>query len=40
MISRCLEPVKYALVDWKGLGKEKKRILKLIEERELKILRV
>lgn len=39
MVSRCIEPIKYAVLDWKGLGKDKKKILDLLKERGLEILR-
>ena len=40
MISRSAEKVTYAIVDKKGLGKEKNRILELINKENLKLLEV
>jgi D-aminoacyl-tRNA deacylase len=40
MISRSVEKVTHAIVDKKGMGKEKKRILELIEKENLKLLQV
>ncbi len=37
MVSKSVEKVTYAIIDRKGLGKEKNRILKLIQERDLEI---
>lgn len=38
MISKSIENVEYAIVDRKGLGKEKSRILELIEKKDLELL--
>jgi D-aminoacyl-tRNA deacylase len=38
MISKSIEKVEYAIVDRKGLGKEKVRILELIEKKDLQLL--
>jgi D-aminoacyl-tRNA deacylase len=38
MISKSIEKVEYAIVDRKGLGKEKVRILELIEKKDLELL--
>jgi D-aminoacyl-tRNA deacylase len=38
MISKSIEKVEYAIVDRKGLGKEKIRILELIEKKDLELL--
>ena len=40
MISKSVEKVTYAIVDRKGLGKEKSRILQLVEEKNLNLLEV
>ncbi|HEV2877273.1 MAG TPA: D-aminoacyl-tRNA deacylase, partial [Nitrososphaeraceae archaeon] len=40
MISRSAEKVTHAIVDKKGLGKEKNRILELINKENLKLLEV
>lgn len=40
MIVKCIEEVNYIVVDWKGLGKEKKRIMKLVEDTGLDVLKV
>lgn len=40
MIERCVEKVEYVVIDWKGLGKEKERILALVEEAKLSIVKV
>ena len=40
MIVKCIEEVNYIVVDWKGLGKERKRIMKLVEDTGLDVLKV
>lgn len=40
MIVKSIEEVNYIIVDWKGLGKEKKRIMKLVEDTGLDVLKV
>ncbi|MDW8045480.1 MAG: D-aminoacyl-tRNA deacylase [Nitrososphaerota archaeon] len=40
MIYRCVEDVKYAVLDWKGLGSEKERILNLVEEVGLSVVKL
>ena len=40
MISKSVEKVTHAIVDRKGLGKEKQRILQLVEEQDLELLEV
>jgi len=40
MISKSIEKVTHIIVDWKGLGKEKNRLMELIESTGLDILRV
>jgi D-aminoacyl-tRNA deacylase len=40
MIAKSIEKVTHVIVDWKGLGKQKNRIMKLIESTGLDILRV
>ena len=40
MIIKSIEKVTHIIVDWKGLGKEKNRIMELIESTGLDILRV
>ncbi|MEM2634380.1 MAG: D-aminoacyl-tRNA deacylase [Nitrososphaerales archaeon] len=40
MIHKCVEDVKYAVLDWKGLGSEKERILNLVEEFGLRVVKV
>jgi D-tyrosyl-tRNA(Tyr) deacylase len=40
MISRSAEKVTHAIVDKKGLGKEKNRILELINQENLELLEV
>ncbi|GBC74851.1 hypothetical protein HRbin06_00158 [archaeon HR06] len=37
---KSIQPIKYALLDWKGLGKEKDRIIKLIKEFGLEIIKI
>jgi D-aminoacyl-tRNA deacylase len=40
MIAKSIEKVTYIIVDWKGLGKEKKRIMRLVKNTGLEVLRV
>src|ERR687890_496065 len=40
MIAKSIEKVTYIIVDWKGLGKEKNRIMTLVENTGLEVLRV
>ena len=40
MIAKSIEKVRYIIVDWKGLGKEKNRIMRLVENTGLEVLRV
>lgn len=40
MVEKCLQKVDYAILDWKGLGKEKARIVELVERANLKILKI
>ncbi len=38
MIEKCEQEVKYAILDKKGIGKDKKRVLELLEENNLEII--
>ncbi len=40
MIRRTLAPVRYALLDWKGLGAHKDRVAKLVAQFGLEVIRV
>ena len=40
MIAKSTEPVRYAAVDWKGLGKEKSRIVQLVADCGLELIRI
>jgi len=40
MVEKCSQKVDYAILDWKGLGKEKARIVELVERANLKILKI
>jgi D-tyrosyl-tRNA(Tyr) deacylase len=40
MIAKSIEKVRYIIVDWKGLGKEKNRIMTLVENTGLEVLKV
>lgn len=40
MIIKSIEPVHYAVLDWKGLGQEKIRLLKLLEDKGLEVVRL
>ncbi len=40
MIKKCSQKVEYAILDWKGLGKEKARIVELIEKNNLRIIKI
>ena len=40
MIAKSIEKVTHIIVDWKGLGKEKKRIMQLITNTGLDILTI
>jgi D-aminoacyl-tRNA deacylase len=40
MVEKCSQKVEYAILDWKGLGKEKARIVELIEKANLKIVKI
>jgi D-aminoacyl-tRNA deacylase len=40
MIVKSVEKVTHIIVDWKGLGKEKNRIMRLIENTGLNVLKV
>ena len=38
MIERCEQEVKFAIVDKKGIGKERKRVLQLLKDNNLEII--
>jgi D-aminoacyl-tRNA deacylase len=40
MIIKSVEKVTHIVVDWKGLGKEKNRIMRLVENTGLDVLKV
>jgi len=40
MIQRTMSPVRYALIDWKGLGPHKDRIMKVVAQFGLEVIRV
>jgi D-aminoacyl-tRNA deacylase len=40
MIEKCSQKVDYAVLDWKGLGKDKARMVKLVERANLKIVKI
>ena len=40
MIARSIEKVTHVIIDWKGLGKEKNRIMGLIQDTGLEVVRV
>jgi D-aminoacyl-tRNA deacylase len=40
MVSRSTSPVRYALIDWKGMGTEKDRIIKLAQQFGLEVVRM
>ena len=40
MKNKSIEPVRYAALDWKGLGKEKKRLIDVINELDLEVIRI
>jgi D-tyrosyl-tRNA(Tyr) deacylase len=40
MIIKSVEKVTHIIVDWKGLGKEKNRIIRLVENTGLDVLKV
>jgi D-aminoacyl-tRNA deacylase len=40
MISKSIEKVTHVIVDRKGLGKEKHRILQLVDQKDLQLLEV
>jgi D-aminoacyl-tRNA deacylase len=40
MIKKCVQKVEYAILDWKGLGKMKRFIIKLVEKKGLKIIKI
>ena len=40
MVSRCVEEVKYAVLDWKGLATEKQKILRFVDELGLEVVKV
>ncbi len=40
MVAKSIEPVRYAAVDWKGLGTEKVRIVELVTECGLELLKI
>lgn len=39
VISRSVEKVSYAVLDWKGLGQEKARIINLLKEKRLEVIK-
>ena len=40
MIEKSVEKVRYAVLDWKGLGRDKERVVRLIEGTDLEIVKV
>lgn len=40
MVDKCHKEVRYAVLDWKGLGEEKKRVVGLLQETGLEIIKV
>ncbi|MDG6996384.1 MAG: hypothetical protein JRN52_10725 [Nitrososphaerota archaeon] len=40
ILSKSTQPIKYALLDWKGLGKSKERVLQILERADLEQIRV
>ncbi|MEM4726586.1 MAG: D-aminoacyl-tRNA deacylase [Nitrososphaerales archaeon] len=40
MVSRCVEDVNYAILDWKGLSTEKQNLLSIIDEVGLEVVRI
>lgn len=40
MVAKSIEPVRYAAVDWKGLGPDKNRIVELVARCGLELLRI
>jgi D-aminoacyl-tRNA deacylase len=40
MIDKSIERITHMIIDWKGLGKEKNRIMKLIEHTKLSVMKV
>ncbi|MFN3621594.1 MAG: D-aminoacyl-tRNA deacylase [Nitrososphaerales archaeon] len=40
MVSRCVEGVKYAILDWKGLSTEKQKILSIVGEAGLEVVKI
>jgi D-aminoacyl-tRNA deacylase len=40
MVSRCVEEVRYAILDWKGLAAEKQKVLRFVDELGLDVVRI
>ncbi|NWG09777.1 MAG: hypothetical protein HXX80_05685 [Nitrososphaerales archaeon] len=40
MVEKCSQKVDHAVLDWKGLGKEKQRIIELVEGANLKVVKI
>jgi D-aminoacyl-tRNA deacylase len=40
MVSKSIEKIRYAFMDWKGLGKEKERLSMLVNEAGLEVIKV
>jgi len=40
MIEKCEQEINYAIIDKKGIGKERKRVLEILQENELKIISI
>ena len=40
ILNKCEQDIKYVIIDKKGLGKEKQRIINLLKENELEIITI
>jgi len=40
MVSKCVEEVRYAILDWKGLSTEKQKILRFVDELALEVVKI
>ena len=40
IIKQTIEKIEYVIIDWKGLGKEKQRIMEIVNKHNLDIIKI